>query len=327
MDLELCCRTWTCAAWGRSRDYICWWSRFGKFSNTHWLADLTRIFIIATFICFLCFPPAKSPKSFMRWRDDTVYTEKMKKTCGISGSVYYLLQTECPSVGANFTELVQDLTACVRNESDLNNLATFEVSHSNGNAFTKWEATKHIRCWDEWIPANELWQDPFGSFELAYRVCFCSVRGERSVLVTLWYGHQCFGPFTSLHRCICFQMGLRQASDVPCWGPLKPETLEVDVCMCPVCFQKTFQIKDSKCGVLHQDILYTASSAGYIPAPDALALDRPPPPPSLPCKPPVASYRPGSRPPWDGQQPLLTPAIKLKSYSLIPQLWSVQSIV
>lgn len=24
----------------------------------------------------------------------------------------------------------------------------------------------HIRCWDEWSPANELWQDPLGSFEL-----------------------------------------------------------------------------------------------------------------------------------------------------------------
>lgn len=25
----------------------------------------------------------------------------------------------------------------------------------------------HIRCWDEWTPANELWQDLFGYFELA----------------------------------------------------------------------------------------------------------------------------------------------------------------
>lgn len=182
----------------------------------------------------------------------------------------------------------------------------------------------HIRCWDEWTPANELWQDLFGSFELATG-SVSALSGEGAVfwslcgmVIRLWALH--FSP--PMYR---FQMGTRQALDVPCWGPLKPETLEVDVCMCPVCFQKTFQIKDSKCGVLHQDILDTASSAGYIPAPDALALDRPPPP--LPCKAPVASCRPGSRPPWAGQQPLLTPAIKLKSYSLIPQLWSVQSIV
>lgn len=38
------------------------------------------------------------------------------------------------------------------------------------------------------------------------------------------------------------------------------------------------------------------------------------------------SSRPGHGPPWAGQQPLLTPAIKLKSYSPILRLWSVQSI-
>ncbi|KAL7374028.1 hypothetical protein ABVT39_020556 [Epinephelus coioides] len=87
-----------------------------------------------------------------------------------------------------------------------------------------------------------------------------------------------FGPSAPLCQCICFQMGLTQALDVPCCGPLKPETLEVDVCLCPVCSQKPFQIHDSKCGLLHEDILDTAWSDGCVPAPDALALHTPPQP-------------------------------------------------
>lgn len=209
-------------------------------------------------------------------------------------------------------------------DSNLNNLATFEVSHLKGNPLrneTQWTTSGAEMNELQQMNFGKTFLDPLNLPQGLFLLCQGRVR---------CFGHSVvwssgFGPFTSLHQCICFQMGTRQALDVPCWGPLKPETLEVDVCMCPVCFQKTFQIKDSKCGVLHQDILDTASSAGYIPAPDALALDRPPPP--LPCKAPVASCRPGSRPPWAGQQPLLTPAIKLKSYSLIPQLWSVQSIV
>jgi len=51
-----------------------------------------------------------------------------------------------------------------------------------------------------------------------------------------------FGPCALLCQCIRFQMGLTLALDVPCWGPLKPETLEVDVCLCPVCSKKPFQI-------------------------------------------------------------------------------------
>ena len=52
-----------------------------------------------------------------------------------------------------------------------------------------------------------------------------------------------FAPSASLCQCICFQMGLTQAWDVPCWGPLKPETLEVDVCLCPVCSQEPPRIQ------------------------------------------------------------------------------------
>lgn len=51
------------------------------------------------------------------------------------------------------------------------------------------------------------------------------------------------GPLTAFCHCICFKMGPRQDLDVPCWGPLKPETLEVDVCLCPVCSQRHLQIQ------------------------------------------------------------------------------------
>lgn len=45
-----------------------------------------------------------------------------------------------------------------------------------------------------------------------------------------------------LAQCICFQAGLTQAWDIPCCGPLKPETLEVDVCLRPVCCQTPRQV-------------------------------------------------------------------------------------
>ncbi len=49
-------------------------------------------------------------------------------------------------------------------------------------SLTKQEAVNHIRCWDEWTPENELWQDPFGSFELAIG----SVSGLSGAGAVLW---------------------------------------------------------------------------------------------------------------------------------------------
>lgn len=140
------------------------------------------------------------------------------------------------------------------------------------------EAVNHIRCWDEWTPANELWQDPFGSFELAIG-SVSGLSGECCGHSVVWSSGFC--PSAPLCQCIRFQMGQTQALDIPCWGPLKPETLEVDVCLCPVSPRNPVRSKDSKCGLLHEDILDTAWSVGYVPAPDALALYTPPPPPPL----------------------------------------------
>lgn len=66
----------------------------------------------------------------------------------------------------------------------LNNVATFEVSHFKLKCLTKQEAVNHIRCQDEWTPANELWQDPFGSFELAIG-SVSGLSGEGAVLWSL----------------------------------------------------------------------------------------------------------------------------------------------
>lgn len=48
-----------------------------------------------------------------------------------------------------------------------NTIAAFEVSNFKLKCLMKQEAMNYIVCRDEWPPANELWQDPFGSFELA----------------------------------------------------------------------------------------------------------------------------------------------------------------
>lgn len=55
---------------------------------------------------------------------------------------------------------------------------------SKVKCLTKQEAVNHIRCWDEWTPANELWQDPFGSFELATG-SVSGLSGEGAVLWSL----------------------------------------------------------------------------------------------------------------------------------------------
>ena len=164
----------------------------------------------------------------------------------------------------------------------LNNIATFEVSLFKLKCLTKQEAVNHIRCWDEWTPANELWRDPVGSFELAsglFLVCQGRVCGA---VVTLWYGHQALPPPL-----------LSANVSVSKWDWHRPETYPAGVLWnqrplkwTSACVQSAprnlLGSKASKCGLLHEDILDTAWSVGYVPAPDALALHTPPPPPPPP---------------------------------------------
>ena len=118
---------------------------------------------------------------------------------------------------------------------------------------------------------------------------------------------------------ICFWEGATRAIALPCWGLLKPETLEVNIRSLQR-LHKTL----SGTGALQmwslsrEDILDSLVSKSYPQQPHTLTHTHSPPLPSPPDQ--------GLRPPWAGQQPLLTPAIKLKSYSPISRLWSVQSI-
>lgn len=149
---------------------------------------------------------------------------------------------------------------------------------------------------------------------------------DRGVVVTWWNGHHTPLPFSLslscfpllLAQCICFQAGLTQAWDIPCCGPLKPETLEVDVCLRPVCCQTPRQVLQMwPSAPRHSGRRPVALSR--VPCPRLLGpLTTTTTTTAAPAKLPTG--RPGSRPPWAGQQPLLTPAIKLKSYSLIPRL-------
>lgn len=128
----------------------------------------------------------------------------------------------------------------------------------------------------KWTLARPLW-----ILWTCYRVCFWSVRGGEQSCghSVVWSSGLC--PSTPLCQCICFQMRLTQALDVPCWGPLKPETLEVDVCLCPVCSHKPFQIQGLQMWPAAWR-RFGNSLAGWVPAPNAFALCTPPPPP-LPC--------------------------------------------
>lgn len=163
----------------------------------------------------------------------------------------------------------------------LNNVATFEVSSFKLKCLTKQEAVNHIRCWDEWTPANELWQDPFGSFELAIG-SVSALSGEGAVLwslcgmvIRLWPLHSSLpvylfpnGTDTGLRRTL-----LRSSETRDPWSGRLPVVQSAP--------RNPFRSKDSKCGLLHEDVLDTAWSFGYVPTPDTLALYTLPPP--LPC--------------------------------------------
>lgn len=87
--------------------------------------------------------------------------------------------------------------------------------------------------------------DPLNLLQGLFLVC--QGRVERCGHSVVWSSGP--GPLAALCHCISFKMGPRQAMDVPCWGPLKPETLEVDVCLCPVCSQKPLQMQGLQVGL------------------------------------------------------------------------------
>lgn len=116
------------------------------------------------------------------------------------------------------------------------------------------------------------------------RVCFGSVRGGgpwRCGHLVEWSSHSF--PLL-LAQCVCFQAGPTLAWDIPCCGPLKPETLEVDVCLHPVCCQTPRQVLQMwPSATRHSGRRPLALSC--VPAPDSLALQPLPQPRPRPCCP------------------------------------------
>ena len=171
-------------------------------------------------------------------------------------------------------------------------------------------AVNRIRCWDEWTPANELWRDLFGSFELASG----SVSARSGEGAASWSLH---GMVISL-ACSLPMYLLPNRTDTGLRHTLLGSSVTRDPWSgrLPVSSLLPGTFSDPWTPNVAQPL---EEQAGQLVA----SL-----PPALCTTSSVllAISRAGSRPPWAGQQPLLTPAIKLKSYSPISRLWSVQSV-
>lgn len=125
----------------------------------------------------------------------------------------------------------------------------------------------HIRCWDEWTPANELWQDPSGSFELAIG-SVSALSGEgASAVVTLWNGHQAVAPAllsanVSVSKWDWHRPGTYPA--VALWNQRPLKWTSACVQSAP---RHPVGSTGSKCGLPPEDLLDTGRSVRLCPCP------------------------------------------------------------